>query len=106
MNLLAAVLGYDNPIPDAPVTRSHRIGFDSKYKYVEPKPKGRRKPPPKKPSDALTPAEKRVFKMLKTMKVSASSSMIAGKTLWTRNHCHILLAGIAKKGLAIRFKAK
>lgn len=86
--------------PEVSQTRSHRIGFASKFRYVEPKVK---EPKPKSESN---PSEQVVYKAVCRAKKPMTSDDVAKKVGMTRNHCGMILHSLFQKGLVSRSKEK
>lgn len=100
---LNAMFGYNTPIPDAPVTYSHRIGIrDPKFVRVEPPPKPIKVVPPKDPN-RLKDSEKRVLMIVKCNN-GVTGIDVAKKTKWTQNHCSMILTELYRKHLVRRVK--
>jgi hypothetical protein len=106
IHVLNKMFGYDTPIPNAPVTRSFRIGvYSSGYKRTdkyEERVKQSQVKPVKDPN-ALKPSEKRML-LIVQCNDGITAVKAAQKTGWTQNHCSIILATLHKRGLIRRVK--
>lgn len=104
IHVLNKMFGYDTPIPNAPVTRSFRIGvYSSGYKRTdkyEERVKQSQVKPVKDPN-ALKPSEKRILQIVRCNN-GMTASIAAEKTGWTQNHCSIILTFLYKRGLIRR----
>lgn len=107
VELLSAALGYPFQIPTAPITRSVRMLFTERHAiepYMEKKkfiPKKHRKDDNK---NGLGHSHKTILKMVKKLGTATAADVCKG-TLWTQNHCSMILTALYKKGLIKRHKA-
>lgn len=104
INYLNTIFGYNNVLPDAPVSYSNRVGLNgSNCRYIAPK-----KPvkPENKEINAnnATMSESVVLKIINKSDKPISANEMAKKTKWTRNHCSILMGSLFKKGKIRRLK--
>lgn len=106
LNILNAMFGYNTPIPDAPVTRSFRIGvYSSGFKRTskdEERSAQRKVKPPKDPN-ALKPSERRILQIVQCNN-GVTGVDVAKKTGWTQNHCSMILNALYKRELIKRVK--
>ena len=103
---LNAMFGYDTPIPDAPITRTHRIGvYSSDYKRTD-KDEGRlaqQKAKTVKDPNKLKASERRILQIVQCNS-GVTGIDVAKKTGWTQNHSQMILAALHKRGLIKRVK--
>jgi DNA-binding MarR family transcriptional regulator len=106
ISTLNAMFGYNTPIPDAPITRNHRIGvYSSGFKRTdkdEERLKQQQAKPPKDPNK-LKDSEKRVLMIVKCNN-GVTGIDVSKKTKWTSNHCSMILTALFRKGLIRRVK--
>jgi DNA-binding MarR family transcriptional regulator len=106
IHVLNNMFGYNTPIPDAPVTRQHRIGvYTSGYARTDKdaeREKQRKVVPPKDPN-ALKDSEKRILMIVKCNN-GITAIDAANKTKWTTNHCSMILTALFRKKLITRIK--
>lgn len=106
VELLSAALGYPFQIPKAPITRSVRMLFAERRAiepYVEKKkfiPKKHRRDEKK---DELGFSHREVLKTINKLG-RATAGDVCKQTLWTQNHCSMILTSLFKKGLVKRIK--
>ena len=109
LQTLNAMFGYNTPIPDAPVTRQHRIGvyssgFQRNHKEEERLAQQKAARPAKDPS-ALKDSEKLILKIVQRNDGITGIEM-SKKTKWTANHCSMILTTLFRRGLITRTKQK
>ena len=103
---LNAMFGYDTPIPDAPITRTHRIGvYSSGYKRTDKDEErlAQQKIKPVKDPNALKASERRILQIVQCNK-GVTGVDVAQKTKWTQNHCSMILTALFRRGLIKRVK--
>lgn len=102
MNLTELFYGKFKP-PKIDKSRVHKIGLAGGHRYVPPK-----KIPPeidtRPPEERLSKSVKQIFNILKQQTKPISAADMEAKTVWTRNHCNIVLCKLFKLGLAVRTK--
>lgn len=106
INYLNAVLGYNNPIPNAPVTRSHRLDMNEPWSMQRYKPKFKCEPRKERvirKEGELTDGQKRILKIVMGGGEHTGVS-ISKKTSWTTNHCSMTLCALFKFGKISRKK--
>jgi chromosome segregation and condensation protein ScpB len=106
LQILNSMFGYNTPIPDAPVTRQHRIGVYSsgcKRTNKDEERAAQQKVRPIKDPNKLKDSEKRILMIVNCNK-GITGVDVAKKTKWTQNHCSIILSTLHKKGLIRRVK--
>lgn len=106
LDRLNAMFGYNTPIPDAPVTRQHRIGVYSSGFQRTDKDEERvmqQKIAKSKDPNRLKTSEKRILQIVQCNK-GVTGVDVAKKTKWTQNHCSTILATLHKRGLIKRSK--
>ena len=104
IHVLNKMCGYNTPIPDAPVTRHHRIGvYSSGYKRTEKEAERKAQVQVPKDPNALKGSEKRML-LIVQCNDGITAVKAAQKTGWTQNHCSIILAALHKRGLIRRVK--
>lgn len=106
LEILNAMFGYNTPIPDAPITRQHRIGvYSSGYKRNDKAEEraAQQKAKPAKDPNALKPSERRVLQIVQCNN-GITGVDAAKKTGWTQNHCSMILAALYKRELIKRVK--
>jgi hypothetical protein len=106
LQILNNMFGYNTPIPDAPVTRNHRIGVYSSGYARNDKDDERlqqQKVRPVKDPNALRESEKRVLMIVKCNN-GITGMDVSKKTDWTANHCSLILTALFRKGLIRRTK--
>lgn len=103
---LNAMFGYNTPVPDVPVTYSHRLGiFDKGYRRREEHMKVIDKKRAAKDPDALTSSCNRVLMIVNCNK-GVTGVEVAKKTKWTANHCSMMLTALYRRGLITRTKQR
>lgn len=103
---LNAMFGYNTPIPDAPVTRNHRIGvYSSGFKRTSKDEErlAQQKTVKLKDPNKLKDSERRVLQIVRCNK-GVTGGDVSSKTKWTSNHCSMILAALYKRGLIKRVK--
>ena len=103
---LNAMFGYDTPIPDAPITRTHRIGvYSSGYKRTDKDEErlAQQKVKSVKDPNALKPSERRILQIVQCNS-GVTGVDVAKKTGWTQNHCSMILAALHNRDLIKRVK--
>ena len=106
LQILNKMCGYDTPIPNAPITRTHRIGvYSSGYKRTDKDEErlAQQKAQPVKDPNKLKDSEKRVLQIVQCNK-GVTGVDVAKKTKWTSNHCSMILTTLFKRGLIKRVK--
>lgn len=104
LEILNNMFGYNTPIPNAPVTRQHRIGvYSSGYKRTDKEEERKTQIKPPKDPNALKGSEKRMLMLVKCNDGMTALKAVQ-KTGWTQNHCSIILAALHKRGLIRRVK--
>ena len=106
ISTLNAMFGYNTPIPNAPITRTHRIGvYSSGFKRTNKDEERltRQKQREVKDPNKLRPSEKRVLQIVRCNK-GVTGVDVSNKTKWTSNHCSMILAALYKRGLIKRVK--
>ena len=106
LQTLNAMFGYNTPIPDAPVTRNHRIGvYSSGYARNDKAEERYQQQKIAKPKDpnVLKDSEKRMLMIVKCNN-GITGIQAASKTKWTANHCSMLLTSLHRRGLITRTK--
>ena len=103
---LNAMFGYNTPIPDAPITRTHRIGvYSSGYKRTNKDEErlAQQKAKPVKDPNKLRPSERRILQIVQCNN-GVTGTDVAQKTKWTQNHCSMILSALHERGLIKRIK--
>ena len=103
---LNAMFGYNTPIPDAPVTRQHRIGvYSSGYKRTNKDEErlAQQKAKPVKDPNKLKTSERRILQIVQCNN-GVTGTDVAQKTKWTQNHCSMILTALFRRGLIKRVK--
>ena len=103
---LNAMFGYNTPIPDAPVTRQHRIGvYSSGYKRTNKDEErlAQQKAKPVKDPNKLKASERRILQIVQCNN-GVTGTDVAQKTKWTQNHCSMILTALFRRGLIKRVK--
>ena len=106
LQILNNMFGYNTPIPDAPITRTHRIGvYSSGYKRTNKDEErlAQQKIKPVKDPNALKPSERRILQIVQCNN-GVTGVKVANKTGWTQNHCSMILTGLYKRELIKRVK--
>ena len=101
LQILNNMFGYNTPLPDAPITRTHRIGvrdprFARKEEPVRP-------PKPVKDPNKLKASERRILQIVQCNK-GVTCVDVSKKTKWTLNHCSMILTALFRRGLIKRVK--
>ena len=108
LQILNNMCGYNTPIPDAPVTRNHRIGvYSSGYQrnHKEEERLAQQKIAKPKDPNKLKDSEKRVLMIVKCNDALTAVD-VSKKTKWTANHCSMILTALFRRGLITRTKQK
>ena len=103
---LNAMFGYNTPIPDAPITRTHRIGvYSSGYKRTDKNEErlAQQKAKTVKDPNKLKPSERRILQIVQCNN-GVTGVDVAQKTKWTQNHCSMILTALFRRGLIKRVK--
>ena len=103
---LNAMFGYNTPIPNAPITRTHRIGvYSSGYKRTDKDEErlAQQKAKPVKDPNALKPSERRILQIVQCNN-GVTGVDVSQKTKWTQNHCSMILTALFRRGLIKRVK--
>ena len=88
LQILNNMFGYNTPIPDAPITRTHRIGvYSSGYKRTDKDQErlAQQKVKPIKDPNTMRPSERRVLQIV-NCNDGVTGIDVAKKTGWTQNH--------------------
>lgn len=102
MNLTEMFYGKFVP-PLAINIRKHKVGLLGGAPYVPPK-KVQKIIEAKSSKDLLTPAAKKMLKILRQQVDYISCCEMEKKCGYTRNHCNIILCSLYKAGFATRMK--
>jgi hypothetical protein len=102
MNLTELFYGKFVP-PTVAKVRKHKVGLLDGNRYKPPK-KVQKIMQAKSPEDLLTPAAKKMLKILRQQKDYISCLDMELKCGYTRNHCNIILCSLYKAGFASRIK--
>ena len=108
LQILNNMCGYNTPIPDAPVTRNHRIGvYSSGYQrnYKEEERLAQQKAAKPKDPSVLKDSEKLVLKIVNKSE-GLTGVDVSKKTKWTANHCSMILTALFRRGLITRTKQR
>lgn len=108
LQILNNMCGYNTPIPDAPVTRQHRIGVYSsgfQRNHKEEERLAQQKIAKPKDPNKLKDSEKRVLMIVKCNDALTAVD-VSKKTKWTANHCSMILTALFRRGLITRTKQK
>lgn len=103
---LNAMFGYNTPIPDAPITRTHRIGvYSSGYKRTDKDEErlAQQKAKTVKDPNKLKASERRILQIVQCNN-GVTGTDVAQKTKWTQNHCSMILTALFRRGLIKRVK--
>ena len=103
---LNAMFGYNTPIPDAPITRTHRIGvYSSGYKRTDKDEErlAQQKAKTVKDPNKLKASERRILQIVQCNN-GVTGIDVAQKTKWTQNHCSMILTALFRRGLIKRVK--
>ena len=106
LQILNNMFGYNTPIPDAPITRTHRIGvYSSGYKRTNKDEErvAQHKIKPVKDPNVLKPSERRILQIVRCNN-GITGVDAAKKTGWTQNHCSMILTSLYKRELIKRVK--
>ena len=101
---LNAMFGYNTPIPDAPITRTHRIGvYSSGYKRTDKDEErlAQQKQREVKDPNKLRPSERRILQIVQCNN-GVTGVDVSKKTKWTSNHCSMILSSLHERGLIRR----
>ena len=101
---LNAMFGYNTPIPDAPITRTHRIGvYSSGYKRADKDEErlAQQKQREVKDPNKLRPSERRILQIVQCNN-GVTGVDVSKKTKWTSNHCSMILSALHERGLIRR----
>lgn len=92
--------------PENAQVRSHRIGFASSFRYIEPNKRLYTSAQQEKEKDPnhKSPSQLKVFNVLSKAQQPMSPMEVAKKTKLTRNFCSIVMATLVKDGFAKRRK--
>ena len=108
LQILNNMCGYNTPIPDAPVTRNHRLGvYSSGFKRTEKDEErlAQQKARPVKDPKILKDSEKIILKIVNKGE-GLTGVEVSKKTRWTANHCSMILTSLYRRGLITRTKQK
>jgi len=100
------MFGYNTPIPNAPITRTHRIGvYSSGYKRTDKDEErlAQQKAKPVKDPNKLKASERRILQIVQCNN-GVTGTDVAQKTKWTQNHCSMILTALFRRGLIKRVK--
>ena len=101
---LNAMFGYNTPIPNAPVTRNHRIGvYSSGFKRTNKDEERLIQQKKLKDPNRLKDSEKRVLQIVRCNN-GVTGVDVSKKTKWTSNHCSMILSALHERGLIKRIK--
>lgn len=103
---LNAMFGYNTPIPDAPITRTHRIGvYSSGYKRTDKDEErlAQQKAKTVKDPNKFKASEWRILQIVQCNN-GVTGTDVAQKTKWTQNHCSMILTALFRRGLIKRVK--
>ena len=106
LQILNNMFGYNTPIPDAPITRTHRIGvYSSGYKRTDKDEErlAQQKAKPVKDPNKLKASERRILQIVQCNN-GVTGTDVAQKTKWTQNHCSMILTALFRRGLIKRVK--
>ena len=106
ISTLNAMFGYNTPIPNAPITRTHRIGvYSSGYKRTNKDEErlAQQKAKPVKDPNKLKASERRILQIVQC-NTGVTGTDVAQKTKWTQNHCSMILTALFRRGLIKRVK--
>lgn len=101
---LNAMFGYNTPIPDAPITRTHRIGvYSSGYKRTDKDEErlAQQKQREVRDPNKLRPSERRILQIVQCNN-GVTGVDVSKKTKWTSNHCSMILSALHERGLIRR----
>ena len=106
ISTLNAMFGYNTPIPNAPITRTHRIGvYSSGFKRTNKDEErlAQQKAKPVKDPNKLKASERRILQIVQCNN-GVTGTDVAQKTKWTQNHCSMILTALFRRGLIKRVK--
>ena len=106
ISTLNAMFGYNTPIPNAPITRTHRIGvYSSGFKRTNKDEERltRQKQREVKDPNKLRPSERRILQIVQCNN-GVTGVDVSKKTKWTSNHCSMILTALFRRGLIKRVK--
>lgn len=106
ISTLNAMFGYNTPTPNAPITRTHRIGvYSSGYKRTDKDEErlARQKQREVKDPNKLKASERRILQIVQCNK-GVTCVDVSKKTKWTSNHCSMILTALFRRGLIRRVK--
>ena len=106
ISTLNAMFGYNTPIPNAPITRTHRIGvYSSGYKRTDKDEErlAQQKAKPVKDPNKLKASERRILQIVQCNN-GVTGTDVAQKTKWTQSHCSMILTALFRRGLIKRVK--
>lgn len=106
LQILNKMFGYNTPIPDAPITRTHRIGvYSSGYKRTDKDEErlAQQKAKTVKDPNKLKASERRILQIVQCNN-GVTGTDVAQKTKWTQNHCSMILTALFRRGLIKRVK--
>ena len=106
ISTLNAMFGYNTSIPNAPITRTHRIGvYSSGYKRTDKDEErlAQQKAKTVKDPNKLKASERRILQIVQCNN-GVTGTDVAQKTKWTQNHCSMILTALFRRGLIKRVK--
>ena len=106
LQILNNMFGYNTPIPDAPITRTHRIGvYSSGYKRTDKDEErlAQQKQREVKDPNKLKASERRILQIVQCNN-GVTGIDVAKKTGWTQNHSQMILTALFRRGLIKRVK--
>ena len=104
ISTLNAMFGYNTPIPNAPITRTHRIGvYSSGFKRTNKDEERLIQQKKLKDPNRLKDSEKRVLQIVRCNN-GVTGVDVSKKTKWTSNHCSMILSALHERGLIKRIK--
>ena len=104
LQILNKMFGYNTPIPNAPVTRNHRIGvYSSGFKRTNKDEERLIQQKKLKDPNRLKDSEKRVLQIVRCNN-GVTGVDVSKKTKWTSNHCSMILSALHERGLIKRIK--
>ena len=104
ISTLNAMFGYNTPIPNAPITRTHRIGvYSSGFKRTNKDEERLIQQKKLKDPNRLKDSEKRVLQIVQCNN-GVTGVDVSKKTKWTSNHCSMILSALHERGLIKRIK--
>ena len=104
ISTLNAMFGYNTPIPNAPITRTHRIGvYSSGFKRTNKDEERLIQQKKLKDPNRLKDSEKRVLQIVRCNN-GVTGVDVSKKTKWTSNLCSMILSALHERGLIKRIK--